>query len=424
MSRIGYYYRPDSQHYRAKDLELWLPILRDLAAGWVVLRASEKRPVPDFFIKTLIAHGVQPIIHVPEPAEPVDVAALGEQFQTYAELGVQHVVIMDQLNSRAAWSPREWSQPGIVERAARKLLPILEAQLAAGLHPTIPPLQQGGDYWDLAFLNGMLSAIVREAPPAMIEHLTIACYGWDHGRGPRWGAGGPGAWPHSQPYICPPGSENQVGVRAFEWYGRTAQKTLDVKPPVIVLAGGRGPGAEQRASAVETAETHAQIISDIGASGPEWLLCFCFFTLTAGEDQGHRAFALARAERPTGDPKPVEASPKMISPVQEKALRHYLLLPREQMKDKSAWENAKGYVQAFQPAVGFSAQEAALAQRVTLAGGEDIFPSELEQKLRDGGSIVERLSLRSTFSDEQISGHAKRADIRTCPSSGAPHEAP
>lgn len=423
MSRIGYYYRPDSQHYRAKDLERWLPVLQELAAGWVVLRASEGKRVPDFFIKTLIGHGLQPIIHIPNPSEPFDLQEIKDQFGAYAELGIQHVVFFDQLNSRSAWSSREWSQPGIVDRATRKLLPVLEAQLASGLHPTIPPLQQGGDYWDLAFLTGLLSTIVRDGSPGLFENLTIACYGWDFGHGAHWGAGGPAAWPQAQPYVCPPGSENQVGARAFEWYGLIAKKALGSQPQVIVLAGGCGPQVEHRASPTATAETHAQIISDIGRSGPEWLKCFCFYTLTAGEDPAHKPFALSTDAPPAQSVAlPLEPAPKTAVAAQGKSLRHYLLLPRDPMADSAAWEKAKGYVQAFQPAVGFSPQEASLAERVTLAGGEEIFPSELEESLRRGGSIVERLSLRPTFSEQQISGHAKRADVLSAPGKGACHD--
>lgn len=424
MSRIGYYYRPDSQHYRAKDLERWLPVMRDLAAGWTVLRATDEKRVPGFFIKTLLAHGVQPIIHLPEPNDPVNLQAISEDLRAYADIGVEQIVVLDQLNSRSRWSPREWSQPGIVERAARKLLPILEAELAAGLQPIVPPLQVGGDYWDLPFLEGLLSALVREASQELSNHLGIACYGWDHGRGARWGAGGPAAWPQARPYVCPPGSENQVGVRSFEWYGRTAQKTLGYQPPVFVIAGGRGPKPELRTSPEETASTHAQIITDLGSDSPDWLKCFCFYALTAGDDPRHRAFALAAP--PSSNPKRVPARPsgpdgsKVLSnPSQPKSLRHYLLLPRNQASDASAWENAKGYVQAFQPAVGFSPEEAALAERVTLAGGEDTFPVELEESLRSAGAIVERLTLRNSFSSEQRSGHAKRLNPPSEPRSGA-----
>lgn len=419
MSRIGYYYRPDSQHYRAKDLERWLPVMLDMGAGWTVLRASLEKRVPDFFIRTLIDHGMQPIVHIPEPAEPINVRAISGDLQAYAELGVKYVVIFDQLNMRSAWSGQGWSAPGLTERAAQKITPILEAQFEAGLVPVYPPLHPGGDYWDLAFLKDVLGTIKRTASSNLIESLAIACYGWDFGRGPRFGAGGPNAWSEARPYSASAGSENQQGARAFEWYAATAREVLGVRPKTLVIAGGTGPTAAQRQDPRVTAETHARIIEDIAQEGPDWLACFCFYTLTAGEDQTQRVFALHQADQPA--PGQAMAEVKSISPHaagSDKSLRHYLLLPPGQVADREAWANAMGYVQAFQPAVGFSVSEAALAKRVTLAGGEDVFPMDVEEQLRNSGAIVERLTLRSSFSDDQIAGHAKRA----VPISGACHE--
>jgi hypothetical protein len=39
MTKIGFHYFHDTQHYRKSDLSTWLPALRKMRAKWLVLEA-------------------------------------------------------------------------------------------------------------------------------------------------------------------------------------------------------------------------------------------------------------------------------------------------------------------------------------------------------------------------------------------------
>src|SRR4030042_5725825 len=63
---LGIYYFPDDLHYRHKDFETWLPEIQAMNLGWITLRGSVRRAVPEPFVRTLVQAGLQPILHLPE----------------------------------------------------------------------------------------------------------------------------------------------------------------------------------------------------------------------------------------------------------------------------------------------------------------------------------------------------------------------
>ena len=63
MNRIGFHYFPDNQHYQQRDLKAWLPKLRDLGTGWLVLHTPVTRALPEDFIQGLLQGNIQPILH-------------------------------------------------------------------------------------------------------------------------------------------------------------------------------------------------------------------------------------------------------------------------------------------------------------------------------------------------------------------------
>ncbi len=65
MNRLGFHYYPDDRHYTEKDLSAWLPALSALGAGWLTLRGSAARAVPEPFVRGLLEAGITPIISLP-----------------------------------------------------------------------------------------------------------------------------------------------------------------------------------------------------------------------------------------------------------------------------------------------------------------------------------------------------------------------
>jgi N-acetyl-anhydromuramyl-L-alanine amidase AmpD len=80
-------------------------------------------------------------------------------------------------------------------------------------------------------------------------------------------------------------------------------------------------------------------------------------------------------------------------PPEAKPIYHYMLFwhQGDQWAEKD-WLNAQDYIGAFQPTVGFSAKEAALAEYVTIVGGPLGVSQEVEDWLTANGCKVDRLA--------------------------------
>ena len=80
-------------------------------------------------------------------------------------------------------------------------------------------------------------------------------------------------------------------------------------------------------------------------------------------------------------------------PPEAKPIYHYMLFWHhgDQWAEKD-WLNAQDYIGAFQPTAGFSANEAALAEYVTIVGGPLGVSQEVEDWLTANGCKVDRLA--------------------------------
>ncbi|NIN66175.1 MAG: hypothetical protein GTO63_16070, partial [Anaerolineae bacterium] len=241
VSRLGYHYFPDDRHFAASDLETWLPVLQSLSAKWITLQASPKRAVPEPFLRGLLDAGVEPIIHIPCQVDSLRLPDLSPMLASYGRWGVRYVVVFDRPNMKSSWNPSEWSRADLIERFLDQMSPVLHAQKEAGLRPTLPPLEPGGDYWDTAFLEGSLEGLVRRSAAVRPEDLTLALYAWTYGKPLNWGAGGQARWPEARPYRTPPKSQDQFGLHIFDWYAAVAQDTVGQVLPMLVIAGGALP---------------------------------------------------------------------------------------------------------------------------------------------------------------------------------------
>jgi hypothetical protein len=430
MTTLGFHYFPDESHYRAADLQAWLPELRALGAQWLTLVGSASRAVPEMFVRGLIQAGIEPIVHIPPtPIRPLDLPALLPLFEAYERWGVKYVVLYAEPNARAWWSPADWGKTALVERFLDLLVPVLRAQVEAGLQPVFPPLKAGGDYWDIGFLEAALDGLSRRGQSDLARRLTFAVNLWTFNRPLHWGAGGRARWPESKPYRTPPGSQDQRGFRVFEWYDEVVRARVGEARPLLCLAGGPRLGDQTDPSfpAVDEAR-HTSCIEEIVhacASGtlPPNLLNLNFWLLgaspaspfadqawyrgdgtTLAAAQALKGFAALRASRHSAPRGQTAQAPQFsvahlketagqAAPARDgKLIRHYLLLPTfEWGVSEWHWNAALEYVRAFRPACGFSAEEASQAQRVTILGNEQGVSREVEAALRQAGCNVERL---------------------------------
>ncbi|MEW6566989.1 MAG: hypothetical protein AB1449_02250 [Chloroflexota bacterium] len=402
FDRIGFHYYPDDRHYTQSDLQSWLPVLHGLRARWLVLCAGPERAVPEAFIRGLLEAGIKPIVHLQAPIARAGASNLAPLLTAYGRWGVEYVVVFDRPNVRDAWPAEEWARPGLVERFADVLLPLLQAQRAAGLRAVLPPLEPGGDYWDTAFLPALLDSLARRGQAELLADLTLAIYAWTFDRPADWGAGGPGRWPEARPYHTPEGCQDQRGLHACDWYAALVAERGVPSLPMIVIAGG----ALRRVSAPAVgpdpyieqnlAAARALLAGDL----PDAVLNFAFYPLVT--EARHPHYASAWFEAPD-QPRPIVTSlqqllhslAKAADNGRPKPIQHYLLLPSGAGASwLQEWSHLAEFAAAHHPVIGFSNEEARLARRVTIVGGEEVCPLALEQDLRAAGCEVDRIRVQ------------------------------
>jgi hypothetical protein len=241
-NRVGLHYFPDTIHYRTLDLETWLPELQKMGIGWLTLLAVVERAIPEDFIGGLLNSGINPVLHFQIPTkELLPSNKIRLLFSSYRRWGVQYAAFFDRPNSRANWNPADWAQPDLVERFLDLFIPVAEIAVEEGLIPIFPPLEPGGDYWDLSFLHSSLQSLERRGRNRLIDKLTLSAYAWIGQKPLNWGLGGPKSWPEVRPYHTTEGSEDQCGFRIFDWYLATAQRALGKDFPIILLRAGALP---------------------------------------------------------------------------------------------------------------------------------------------------------------------------------------
>ncbi len=325
-------------------------------------------------------------------------------FGAYARWGVGHVVVSDRPNMRSSWPATDWGRAALVERYLDRLLPILQAECAAGLHPVFPPLEPGGDYWDTAFLDAALTSIARRGQHGLINDLVLALYAWTYDHPLDWGKGGPRAWPQVRPYSLPEGSQDERGFRIFDWYAQISEAIAGKPLPMLAIAAGVRPDpvSEVNGRLAETNLGATRVL--VSGEVPESLMGVCFYLLTAEADDPSAASAWFIS---SSEPRPfvervrslIASEPNARNPVlgsasfPAKPLRHYLLLPEASGAHAAIdWSSLGEYVSVFRPAVGFSVAEAKHAQEVTLIGNPDLIPPEVELELRQAGCKVHRVT--------------------------------
>jgi len=421
--RLGIHYFPNTGHYHAADLELWLPKLSKLGVSWIVLQAPVDRAIPEEFIVGLIQSGIQPILHfqlgLEKSAALEDLAPL---FAAYANWGVQHVALFDKPNLRGQWPATGWTQRGLVARFLDIFTPVAHAAVDAGLTPVFPPLEPGGDYWDTAFLRAALETLQERGEDDLLNKLALGAYAWIGDKPIIWGAGGPERWPATLPYSTPENSQDQRGLHIFDWYNAISAAAIGRELPIVILAAGvqRESGKELDADfATKTIKMAEAMQLDPKKNAlecvPANVLACNFWVLAAPTAQGQKENESAWFA-PNGKENDIakewtfwrtgeSARDKQVTEeddTQEKvvvpslpfasnetyAIRHYLLL-----RSAEDWplESIKPFVMQHQPTIGYSIEEAKRAARVTLAGGLQSFSDELIRTLIQAGCQVENL---------------------------------
>jgi len=100
---------------------------------------------------------IQPIIdfdlQINTNTKPDDLKVL---LSAYSRWGAKFILFFKSPNVKSSWVEGTWSQGDLVERFLDRYIPFVRVAEQNGLTPVFPPLQPGGDYWDLSFLKKVL----------------------------------------------------------------------------------------------------------------------------------------------------------------------------------------------------------------------------------------------------------------------------
>jgi hypothetical protein len=299
-------------------------------------------------------------------------------------------------------------------------IPLAEVACKLGLTPVFPPLEPGGDYWDLAFLRTALRSIQRRGCASLLDSLALGAYAWVGDRPLNWGAGGAARWSEARPYLSPASGEDHRGFRIFDWYLEIARQELGAGLPILLLRAGSCQVRDE-ADALQTDIQHtfknlslarlavgySDETDSMDPLPPEILACN-FWLLAADINSAHAAQSWFH---PSGEQLPVVdmlrcwvAGLQKTRRADEASLQtemdfgdpvrvdHYVLLPLY------SWGAAEWDLAAIQPLlreshpkIGFSLAEARRAKRVTVIGGGEAFSAGALAMLSEAGCRVERM---------------------------------
>lgn len=245
-SRLGFYYYPDTLHFGNHDADIWAPELEKLGSNWVLLQSPLERAIPESFLAPFIQANIEPVLHFDLPTNCFKVGdGLQLLFNHYARQGVRYVILFDRPNIRPHWSASIWAQDDLVERFLDQFLTVADLAQYEGLNPVLPPLEPGGDYWDLAFLRAALRSIQRRGNQRLMDALILSVFARAENKPLDWGSGGLDRWPGVRPYVNQPGIQDHRGFRMFDWYLDICVQELGKSLPLIMLEAGSNLGDNQ-----------------------------------------------------------------------------------------------------------------------------------------------------------------------------------
>ena len=422
-SRIGFHYFPDSLHYQEKDLNLWLPRLKDLNAAFLVLNSPTNRAIPEEFISALKQAKITPIINFNLPlSQNTPWGDLEVLMRSYGRWGARYALLNQKPNSQAAWGEKFWNQPNLVESHTKQFMQFGDLALDNGIRPIYAPLVPGGDYWDIAFLTAALKIMADSASSLLLRNMTLSAYAWDFGKSLDWGSGGAKVWKEVKPYKVPKASQDQRGFRAFEWYDQTAQSVLGKSLPIMLLQAGINMNTAHSNAKTTSPDTARQQTlyrllrgenvynPDNGAKlikaiSPKVLACN--FYLLSSEETATQPYAwftpngtplktargiLRKYHQPSSEKKPArpvkKAAPEKVSAQQFKYGRYILVANSLKPRIQEILKKMHAYIVRYKPIVGFSCEEAKQAAYILVVAYENDFPEKEIQCLEENGNLV------------------------------------
>ena len=416
--KIGFHYFQDLNHYQSRDLALWQPELDALQAGWLVLKASPKFAIPEEFISGLLESEVQPIIHFDFPVNsdyrPEDLRIL---LSSYARWGVKYVIFFDRPNMKSSWLHDTWSQGDLVERFLDRYLPFVRVAEQNGLTPIFPPLQPGGDYWDLSFLKKVLNLVKQRRSLDFVSNLHIAVSSQTFNHPLSWGAGGKRNWKVPRPYSKSEiGEEDHIGFNTWQWYADLVNSILGISPKMFLFYFGSSdinqsvldpkvsfeelidfamnPSEEAGRAAEQKNNIQACLFWILSTSEPNENGETAFFDVTGKVKVPEIKTYKEKLEHTRKQNLEYAVSDRLAEWIYP--IDHYLLLPSyEWGVPENTFDRIRPIMRDSRPTIGFSLIEATNARKVTVWNENGAFSVKDIDILREAGCLVDEQIINS-----------------------------
>jgi len=253
--------------------------------------------------------------------------------------------------------------------------------------------------------------MVRRKQDRLLNSFALSAYAWSFSKPLNWGVGGPEAWPQTKPYANSEDSQDQRGFRIFDWYQAMAQSVLRTTLPIFLFqAGAPAPNHArveeiQPENEVEKVLTISRLLAgeEVGDEArisanpaiPREVVCAAFWLLAAAEGSPAEPFAWYNTDgeaRTQVETLRAWRARAKVNQLGANRIKHYLLLPAYDWGvDEVHLEAIRPFIRKYRPTIGFSADEAVLADCVTVIGDEQVYPEEALNRLRQAGCRVERI---------------------------------
>lgn len=237
--RTGFHYFPDCLHYTEKDIQRWLPALKELNSHWLVIQAPRNSAIPEDFIRAISSGDINLVINFEIPlSEEIEWYDLELYLSSYGKWGAKYAILNQHPNLQRSWKNHQWGDPLLINSFVDQFIKFGAICLKNNIKPVFPLLTPGGDYWDLSFLKIALSQLNKNASAAILNNFVLSAAAWQWENPLDWGAGAQVRWPDIKPYKLPKESENHFGFRAYEWYVQIAHEIFERSIPILLLQAG------------------------------------------------------------------------------------------------------------------------------------------------------------------------------------------
>lgn len=401
--KIGFNYFSSPAYLVNKQVRAWMPALHRLGASFVIFQSNFDRAIPEDVFLAAEENDLEPVVHfsseLPLARKFNDISIL---LNVYARWGAKKIIFGERPNTRKAWPTSGWHYENLVDHFLDRFIPLANHAVRIGLSPVMPPLQPGGDYWDMAFIELALSGMKRRRMDDVLKNLILSSYGYTFNKSLTWGKGGPEQWSVSKPYFTPDGQEDQLGFHNFEWVQATGERTTGKEIPVMILNAGHAGTTFSQPNPANTIESIQRILlacsgkqSPAGdeLEGPALnsAVAGCAFSLDTLETalEGHLSFDVLQQIFGSSQNSQEKTH---IAGEGDKIFAHYLLLPSHISGVSDVVLNkVRPLIKKFTPTVGFSLEEAALARKVSVFPDPIVFTEDKLNDLRAAGCLVEVL---------------------------------